>query len=210
VSAHLPPTEQQSLTETYADPAVLCISSGQFEESATEALNLIRSFLPAKLNHKVVLTSDELREELGSKDYDIIHTALYICPLTGDLVFSNVDPETKRNQSDRPDAMAAVDFGKLLRVAKTSLLVVTTPEPLTFVAKLLPYTNIVFPSGPVEPEALAKWMSAFYKLLAVRTVLKEASERASAQHCSCMMLYPKLPAAQVIDRMSTLATTGTG
>jgi hypothetical protein len=209
-SAHLPSTEQQSLTETYIDPAALCVSSRQFEESATEALNLIRGFLPAKLNHKVVLTSDELREELGSKNYDIIHTALYICPLTGDLVFSNVDPETKRNQSDRPDTMTAVDFGKLLRVAKTSLLVVTTPEPLTFVAKLLPYTNIVFPSGPVEPAALAKWMGAFYKLLAARTILKEASERASAQHCSCMMLYPRLPSAHVIDRMSTLATTSTG
>jgi len=208
-SAHLPPAEQQSLTETYVDPAVLCISSRQFEDSAKEALNLIRSFLPANLNHKVVLTSDELREELGSKDYDIIHTAVYICPLTGDLVFSNVDPETKRSQSDRVDVMTALDFGKLLRVAKTSLLVVTTPEPLTFVAKLLPYTNIVFPSGPVEPEALAKWMGAFYKLLSVRTVLKEASERASAQHCSCMMLYPKLPAAYAIDSMSTLATTST-
>jgi hypothetical protein len=208
-SAHLPPAEQQFLTETYVDPAVLCISSRQFEASATQALDLIRSFLPAKLNHKVVLTSDELRGELGSKNYDIIHTALYICPLTGDLVFSDIDLEIKRNQSDPTDVMTAVDFGRLLRVAKTSLLVVTTPEPLTFVAKLLPYTNIVFPSGPVEPEALAKWMGAFYRLLAVPTVLKEASERASAQHCSCMMLYPKLPAAYMAGTMSAVAATTT-
>jgi hypothetical protein len=204
-SAHLSPAERESLTEKYIDPAVLCVSSRQFEESAKRDLDLIRGFLPAKLNHKVVVTSDELREELGTKIYDIIHTALYICPLSGDLVFSDIDPESKAHISAQPDTLTALDFGKLTRVARTSLLVVATPEPLSFVARLLPYTNIVFPSGPVEPEALAKWMGAFYKLLAMSSALKDASERASAQHCSCMMLYPRLPSAAGVDGMSTPA-----
>lgn len=194
-SANLPASEQPSLTETYRDPAVLCVSSRQFEASATEALNLIRGFLPARLNHKVVVDSTELREELGTRSYDIIHTALYIRPVTGDLVFGDMDSECRQTESPEPDTMPAADFAKLVRVSNTSLVVVTAPEPLAFVAKLLPFTNIVFPSGPVEPEALANWMGAFYRLLAMPAILKDAVERASAQHCSCMMLYPKLSAA---------------
>lgn len=178
------------------DPAVLCISSNQYEEYAKKEFELIRKYLPANLNHKVVVTSDEVRKELGPKVYDIIHLALYICPHSGDLIFSDIDSETKIAKTDHH--MTALDFSKLIEIARTSLLVVTAPEPLSFVAKLLPYTNIVFPSGPIPTESLANWLSAFYDLLSQSYALSDACKRASAQYCSCMMLYPKLQAASEV------------
>jgi hypothetical protein len=204
-SAHLPLAERECVTQRYLNPAVLCISSRQFEESAQRDLALIRTFLPAKLNHKVAVTSEEVSEELGTKTYDIIHIAAYICPLSGELVFSQIDPETKQHKSDKRDVITTLDFSKLIGVAGTSLLVVTAPEPLSFVARLLPYTNIVFPSGPMEAEPFAKWMGAFYKQLAAGSTLVVAAERASAQYCSCMMLYPRLPSVTGVEARSTSA-----
>jgi TIR domain-containing protein len=192
-SARLP--GDGSTTIMIQDPAVLCISSKQFEETAKKDFELIRQYLPAKLNHKVVVKADEVRQQLGSASYDIVHLALYICPLSGDLVFADIDPQTKKatSKATSDDFMTAADFSRLVVTAKSSLLVVTVPEPLSFVAKLLPFTSIVFPSGPVAAEALGKWMKTFYQFLSQSRTLSDASSRASAQYCSCMILYPKLP-----------------
>jgi len=176
------------------NPAVLCISSKQLEETAKEAFELIRKALPVNLHHEVVLTSEELTRQLGTKHFDIVHTALYICPYSGDLVFNDIDLQTRAPKSVPTDKMTAEVFANLLEVAQTSLLVVTTPEPFGFVGRLLPHTNIVFPSSFVDATTMAHWMGAFYELLASSFSLSEACKRASAQACPCMRLYPKLPA----------------
>jgi hypothetical protein len=182
----------RGIVEKIKNPRVLCISSKQLEETAKADFEMIRKALPINLYHDVVITSEALRRELGTKNYDIIHAALYICPVTGDLIFDDVEPESRVSRAERPDRMTPEDFAKLVDVADTSLLVVITPEPFGFVSRLLPHTNIVFPSSFVEPRALARWLGAFYKLLADSYGLSDACKRASAQSCSCMRLYPKL------------------
>lgn len=182
-------------TETIIrNPKILCISSKQLEETAKADLEMIRKALPVNLHHEVVVTSDELSNQLGTDHYDIIHVALYICTITGDLVFSDIEMETRKIQAKPADRMKVDTFVELIDVAGTSLLVVTTPEPFGFVGRLLPHTNIVFPSGIVEPEAFAKWVGGFYGFLSKSFVVSEACKRASAQFCDCMKLYPKLPA----------------
>ena len=181
-------------TEVIQDPRVLCISSKQLEESAKEAFELIRRALPKNLHHEVVVTSEELSRQLGRNRFDIVHTALYICPLSGDLVFDDIDLETRASKGLPSDRMRVEAFAGLIDVARTSLLVVTTPEPFGFVGRLLPHTNIVFPSAFVEATAMARWMGSFYELLASSYSLSEACKRASALSCPCMRLYPKLRA----------------
>jgi hypothetical protein len=193
-SERLLATGNGTMGETIKNPKVLCISSRQLEEIAKADFEMIRKALPVNLYHEVVVTSQELREQLGTKSFDIVHAALYICPVTGDLIFDDVEPETRATRAEQPDRMKAEDFAKLVDVADTSLLVVITPEPFGFVSRLLPHTNIVFPSSFVEPQALAKWLGIFYELLADSYSLSEACKRASAQSCSCMRLYPKLVA----------------
>jgi hypothetical protein len=178
---------------TIRNPKVLCISSKQFEEAAKVYIEMIRKALPVNLHHEVVVTSEELSNQLGMGHYDIIHVALYVCPITGDLVFSDLDMETRKLKTKPGDCMRVDNFAKLIDVAGTSLLVITTPEPFGFMGHLLPHTNIVFPSGIVEPQALAKWMEAFYGFLAKSLVISEACKRASALFCGCMRLFPMLP-----------------
>lgn len=192
-SVNLPDNAREAAVRVIQNPSVLCISSRQFEKIAKQDYELIRRFLPANLNHEVVMSPDGVRDKLGCCMLDIIHLALYICPVSGDLIFGEIDPETKQSTSSPLERMTAMDFAGLVDVSRTSLLVVTTPEPLSFVAKLLPHTNVVFPSGPVSPESLAKWMQEFYGLLSKSHNLSDACRRASAQYCACMMLYPKLP-----------------
>jgi len=185
--------------EVFRNPAVLCISSKQLEESAKTDFEFIRKALPMNLHHEIVLSSEALRNELGMKHYDIIHAAIHICPFSGDLIFDDIDPETHSARSPQSDRLTAEDFARLIDVAKVSLIVLVTPEPFGFVGRLLPHTNIVFPSSYVETPAIAKWMSAFYMLLAKSYGLTEASRRASAQSCPCMKLYPMLPANSYVE-----------
>lgn len=193
------------VAQVIRNPAVLCISSKQLEKTAQKAFQLIRRALPVNLHHEVVLTSKGLSRQLGMKHFDILHTALYICPYSGDLVFSDIDLQTRASKTVPTDKMTAEVFANLLDVAKTSLLVVTTPEAFGFVGRLLPHTNIVFPSSFVDAATMARWMGLFYELLASSFSLSEACKRASAQSCPCMRLYPKLPANSYVAYPSDAA-----
>ena len=57
--------------EVIKNPAVLCISSRELEKTAAADFEFIRKALPVNLHHEIVLSSEGLRNELGTKHYDI-------------------------------------------------------------------------------------------------------------------------------------------
>jgi hypothetical protein len=182
-------TEQEVL-----NPKVLCATSKQYQDTIRGDIELIRAAFPEGVHHLVSTTSADLRKLLAENRFDIIHVAAYVCPLTGDLIFSEVNPKTKADVSGKPDYLEVGTFVRLVMEAKASLVVLPNNEALPLVAKLLPVTNVVFALDPIDLKTLANWIQDFYLMLSKGYTLSDACRKAFAQHQAPMNLYPQLPA----------------
>src|SRR5207248_5038850 len=123
---------------------VLCVSSAQFRATVREDLELILAAFPDQAQHVSTITSTELTGALINKRFDIIHVASFVCPASGDLVFSEIDPVTKGDIAAVRDGVSAETFAGLVREAGASLVVLAHSETLALVTQLLPVTNVVF------------------------------------------------------------------
>jgi hypothetical protein len=182
-------TEQEVL-----NPKVLCVTSKQYQDTIGADIELIRAAFPEGVRHLVGTSSADLRKLLAENRFDIIHVASYVCPLTGDLIFSEVDSKTKADVSGKPDYLEVVTFVRLVMEAGASLVVLPNNEALPLVAKLLPVTNVVFALDPIDLKTLANWIQDFYLMLSKGHNLSDACRKAFAQHQAPMNLYPQLPA----------------
>lgn len=174
------------------NPNVLCVSSEQFRETIREDLPLILNAFPDQVHHEAIVTSSDVRSVLVRQHFDIVHVAAYVCPATGDLVFSPVDPATKLGLAGPHDGLDADTFACLVKEAEVSLVVLAHNEALALVTKLLPVTNVVFALDPVDSKALIEWIKGFYGFLAEGLSIAEACRKAFALHQIPMMLYPRL------------------
>lgn len=173
-------------------PDVLCVSSLQFQTTVREDLEMIHAAFPNQAHHEVITTSRELADLLVRKHFDVIHVAAFVCPVSGDLVFSAVDPLTKQDLEGPRDEMSAEQFMALVLESGASLVVLANNETLALVAKLLQVTNVVFALEPVASKALAAWIASFYGFLAEGFTLRDSCRKAFAQHQIPMTLYPRL------------------
>ena len=174
-------------------PDVLCVSSRQFQTTVREDLEMIRAAFPNQAHHEVITTSKELADLLVRKHFDVIHVAAFVCPATGDLVFSAVDPVTKHDLEKPRDELSAEQFMALVAESGASLVVLANNETLALVTKLLQVTSVVFALEPVDSKALAAWIGSFYDFLARGFTLRDSCRKAFAQHQLPMTLYPRLP-----------------
>ncbi|MFN7993575.1 MAG: toll/interleukin-1 receptor domain-containing protein [Bryobacteraceae bacterium] len=184
------PTTEQPVT----NPQVLCASSKQYQETIGENIELIREAFPESVHHFVSTSSGDLRKLLAENRFDIIHIAAYICPISGDLIFSEVDPATRNAIHGTPDYLEVETFVQLVKETGASLVVLPNNEALPLVAMLLPVTNVVFAYDPVDLRTLTNWIRDFYLMLAKGYSLSDACRKAFAQHQAPMSLYPQLPA----------------
>jgi hypothetical protein len=175
-------------------PRVLCVSSTQFEKTVGKDLELIRRSFPDIVQHELSVTSAEVGRLLVDEEFDIVHVAAYICPLHGDIVFSEVDPKTKNDVSGKPDFLGPEQFAQLVKNSKAKLVVLANNETTVLVARLLPVTNVAFALEPMDLKALRDWIQEFYRLLANGRTLSDACRKAFAQYQTPMRLYPRLPA----------------
>lgn len=176
------------------NPKVLCVTSTQYQETIGEDIELIRQAFPEGVRHLVSTSSVDLRKLLAENHFDIIHVASYVCPVSGDLIFSEVDPKTKADIGGKPDYLEIETFVRLVSEAGASLVVLPNNEALPLVAKLLPVTNVVFALDPIDLKTLANWIQDFYLMLSKGYSLSDACRKAFAQHQAPMNLYPQLPA----------------
>ena len=186
--------ETKTTDQVVLNPKVLCATSKQYQATIGEDIQLIREAFPEAVSHLVSTSSADLRKLLVENRFNIIHVASYVCPLTGDLIFSEVEPKTKKDVSGKPDYLEAETFVRLVMEAGASLVVLPNNEALPLVAKLLPVTNVVFALDPIDVKTLANWIQDFYLMLSKGYSLSDACRKAFAQHQVPMNLYPQLPA----------------
>jgi hypothetical protein len=180
--------------QVVTNPKVLCATSAQYQDTIREDIELIRGAFPEGVRHLVSTSSADLRKLLAENRFDIIHVAAYVCPVSGDLIFSEVDPRTKKDVTGNPDYLEIDTFVHLVVEARASLVVLPNNEALPLVAKLLPITNVVFALDPIDLKTLANWIQDFYLMLSKGYPLSDACRKAFAQHQAPMNLYPQLPA----------------
>ena len=178
---------------TLPHPRVLCVSSKQFEATVGKDLELIRRSFPDIVQHELCITSCEVRSLLVDNTFDIVHVAAYICPVYGDIVFSEVDPKTKKDVSGNPDLLNPKQFADLVKTTNAKLVVLANNETTALVARLLPVTNVAFALEPMDLKALRDWIREFYRRLASGGTLSDSCRKASAQYQTPMRLYPRLP-----------------
>ena len=161
---------------------------------------MIHAAFPNQAHHEVITTSKELADLLVRKHFDVIHVAAFVCPSSGDLVFSAVDPLTKQDLEKPRDELSAEQFMALVLESGASLVVLANNETLALVTKLLQVTSVVFALEPVASKALAAWIASFYDFLAEGFTLRESCRKAFAQHQLPMTLYPRLPMTMTVVR----------
>ena len=160
---------QQQSTDVIRNPRVLCVSSQQFLKLGFEnQLEIVLKAFPAEIKHEKVFTSKHLRELLGKGQFDIVHVAAFVCPRTGDLYFSDVDPNTGESIGADVDTVSADAFATLLEMAKTRLVVITSCESLVLGATLVGVTNVVAAKDMVSAKMMAAWVEGFYSILTTR------------------------------------------
>jgi hypothetical protein len=181
-------------SETVRNPRVLCISSPQFMQLGLE--NQIESVLaafPSDIHHHRVFDSMTVRKFLSEERFDIVHVAAFVCPRSGDIYFSDVDPQSgKPSLSIEADAIPAEDFLSLLHSAKTRLAVITSGDSLALATSLNATCHVVAARDMISAKMAAAWVKAFYGRLASST-LSEALNYAINVSGAPMQLYAQQP-----------------
>jgi hypothetical protein len=181
-------------SETVRNPRALCISSPQFMQLGLE--NQIESVLaafPSDVDHKRVFDSTTVRKLLSEERFDIVHVAAFVCPRSGDLYFSDVDPQSgKPNLQTQTDVIPADDLVTLLHAAQTRLAVITSGDSLALATSLIATCHVVAARDMISSKMAAAWVEAFYRRLSTST-LSGALDYAINVSGAPMRLYAQQP-----------------
>jgi hypothetical protein len=190
-------TEARPLTpgiETVRNPRALCISSPQFMQLGLE--NQIESVLaafPSDVDHRREFDSTTVRKSLSEEKFDIVHVAAFVCPRSGDVYFSDVDPQSGRPiLQTQVDVIPADDFVSLLHAAGTQLAVITSGDSLALATSLIATCHVVAARDMISAKMAAAWVEAFYRRLSTGD-LSEALEYAINVSGAPMRLYARQP-----------------
>ena len=166
-------------------PKVLCVTSNQFLSLRRDNFDIIRKAFPETATHRREFTSRSVRDALLSERFDIVHVATYVCPTTGDLIFSDVDSDEKACQG--ADVLTANAFAQLIE-AHTKLVVIASCESFELAAKLFPVSDVIATRDRISADMFALWIENFYKALQGKTLSDAFNYAVSASHAP-MRLY---------------------
>jgi len=171
-------------------PRVLCVSSKQFMLLGVEDFKIILRAFPDTVTHRQVLTSADARDVLMQEHFDIVHIATYICPKSGDLIFSDINTQTGETVCQPRDFLTAEAFASLLKRTHASLVVIASCESFELAATLLTATNVVATRDIVAPAMFASWVENFYGVLPVQALSKAFDYAVKASRAP-MKLYAR-------------------
>lgn len=191
---------------TIVSPRVLCVSSEQFKLLGVEDFKIILKAFPETVTHRQVLTSADARDLLMREHFDIIHIATYVCPRTGDLIFSDIDTESGEPTCQPRDFLTAEAFASLMNHTRASLVVIASCESFELAATLLTATNVVATRDIVSPAMFASWVANFYGVLPVQTLSKAFDYAVKASRAP-MRLYARQDLAMKSDSHAVTAGT---
>ena len=161
------------MPEVVEKPKALCVSSPQFLKLGFENQleNVINAF-PASVKHQIALSSSDLREAMKADKFDIVHIAAYVCPRSGNLYFSDVDPRTGAGLNDEHDILDAESLAKLFRFAKVKLAVVGSCDSMALAATLTTVCHVIAARDMASAVMMASWVETFYKSLSSSSLLQ--------------------------------------
>ena len=170
---------------------VACVTSPQFLKIGFQnQIEIVQKAFPHLVQHSVITTSVDLRGLLTTETVHVVHIAAYVCPRTGDLYFTDVNPNTGASLADDPDVLTSGALAELLRRAKTHLVVVGSCESLVLAADLLSVTSVVATRDLVSAKMMARWIESFYNTLRKRS-LSEAFDVAVSASGAKMRLFAR-------------------
>ena len=127
---------------------------------------------PTAVEHERVLNSLALRQALTHQRFDMIHIAAYVCPRSGDLYFSDVNPRTGERLGSGADYISADDVRALCIKAQTRLVVIASCDSLALATMLVRDMNVI--AAPdlvganmmmVSANMMSAWIGTFYETL---------------------------------------------
>jgi hypothetical protein len=172
-------------------PRVLCVTSVRFHEVVRKDLDLILAAFPPGTHHEIVADPTVLKGLMAREKFDIVHVANETCPVTGNLIFTDLAPE-ERSAETPLELLPAAIFARLVEECDAALVVLANNETLPLLVKVLPVTSVAFAEEPVDIPMLIAWLQTFYALLSGGFSLAEACRKTYAQHQIPVRLYPKL------------------
>lgn len=176
---------------TIRSPQVLCVTSNQFLSLRPDDFTIIRAAFPETATHRREVSSRAVRDSLMREDFDIVHVATYVCPKTGDLIFSDIDFDELGEQKCQPeDVLTAEAFISLIKNAQTKLVVIASCESFELAAELLSVCDVIATRDMISAEMFAAWIENFYQALQVKT-LSEAFDFGVKASRAPMKLYAK-------------------
>lgn len=171
-------------------PKVLCATSKQFVSLRSEDFDIIQRAFPETTSHRRELTSQAVRDAMLHERFDIVHVATYVCPKTGDLIFSDINFDASERIGPRADILTAAAFSSLIKSAQTKLAVIASCESFELGAELLSVCNVIATRGVISLPMFAVWVESFYGSLQSSS-LSEAFDYAVKASRAPMKLYAK-------------------
>ena len=174
---------------TIRSPRVLCATSQQFVSLRSEDFEIIQKAFPDTTTHRREVTAQAVKDALMHEHFDIVHVATYVCPKTGDLVFSDVDFDTAQ-QAAPTDFIPAKAFASLTSRARTKLAVIASCESFELGAELLSVSDVIATRDIISFPMFAEWIKNFYEGLQTMT-LSEAFDYSISASRAPMRLYTR-------------------
>ena len=159
------------------NPRVLCAASKQY---AGEGFGfdldvaVLQSAFPGRVDVERALTGTQLMSLLASRRYDILHLVLQTDRESGDLIFSDVDPQTLRPVEGLPDSMAPAALAALVAETQAKLVVLATCHALLLAVEVAHVANMAASDSAITGAEAEQWERCFYGLLAEGVPLYKA------------------------------------
>lgn len=161
----------QFATEKIMNPRVLCVSSEQFLKLGFEnQLDKVIQAFPSAIEHERVISSLALRQVLTHQRFEMIHISAYVCPRSGDLYFSEVNPRTGEKIGSNRDYISADDVRALCIKAKTRLVVIGSCDSLALATTLVRDMNVIAARDMVSTNMMSAWIATFYETLTTESL----------------------------------------
>src|SRR5262249_3635774 len=134
-------------------------------------IELVLAAFPSNVPRARLFDSMTVRRALTDERYDIVHLAAFVCPRSGTIYFSDVDPQSgKPSPTSEPDLIRADEFVSLLTTSKTRLVVITSADSLALAISITTVCDVVAARDMISSKMAAAWVEAFYRQLATSTL----------------------------------------
>jgi hypothetical protein len=112
----------------------------------------------------------------GGREWEIIHFAMFVDPMTGDLLAPGAAAKGGSRRNDRIPVLGVENW---IETSKARLVLIVTCDSLLLGGRIGRITNTIAGYKPIDVRAALDWSDIFYRFLAEGCPLSEAFNRAA-------------------------------